>query len=289
MRIGFLFILALIAVAGCSPEGDVGPRVVVTIHPLGAIVREVVGGDVAVRAIVPPRASPHTFDLKPSDARAAASALALVYVDAHLDGWATELNARRAIGAFALVPEELRLEWGNHGDHGGHGEFDPHFWGDPLAVKAMAVPLAEKLAGDDGNKRDQYIEKAWAFADELQGIHEKLAQVLEPYRGKSVIMFHPSWDYFMERYGIEVAGYLEPSPGQEPSPKDIQRLIELAKSERVQAVFTEPQLPRRPAELIAEAANLPLVEIDPIGGVDGRMTYEEILRYNARVMAEALE
>jgi len=54
-------------------------------------------------------------------------------------------------------------------------------------------------------------------------------------------------------------------------------------------VLTEPQLARRPAEVVAEAAGVRCYEMDPLGGVPGRETYSELLRYNARVLVEALQ
>lgn len=51
----------------------------------------------------------------------------------------------------------------------------------------------------------------------------------------------------------------------------------------------EVQLSRRPAEVLAAEANVALYELDPKGGVAGRDTYEQLLLFNAAVLAEALQ
>jgi ABC-type Zn uptake system ZnuABC Zn-binding protein ZnuA len=63
----------------------------------------------------------------------------------------------------------------------------------------------------------------------------------------------------------------------------------MIKREGIKAVFTEPQLARRPAEVVAEAGGVPVFEIDPLGGVPGKMRYEELIRSNAKVLNEALQ
>ena len=83
-----------------------------------------------------------------------------------------------------------------------------------------------------------------------------------------MVLFHPSWNYFLQRYDIEVAGLIEPFPGQEATPKYLKNLLESLTERKVKAVFTEPQLPKRPAELVVEAGKLPLVEIDPLVLID---------------------
>jgi zinc transport system substrate-binding protein len=55
------------------------------------------------------------------------------------------------------------------------------------------------------------------------------------------------------------------------------------------ALFSEPQLDRRPAQVIADQAKLPLFELDPIGGSAGAETYEKLLEKNADVLDKALK
>jgi len=264
----------------------------VTIAPLGLIVQEIVGDRAQVHTLLQPGASPHTYEPRPSDVRTAESALAILYVDDSLDGWAARLPGERKIAVFHLVPESLRLRWEPEEEDSnghGHGAYDPHFWGDPLAVKAMLPELVRELTSADPEGASGYEERANRFAASLDSLDAALREQMAPVKGAPVVMFHSGWDYFLKRYGLELVALVEASPGKEATARHITRIAELIRSRGVKAVFTEPQLARRPAEVAAEAGGVPVYEVDPLGGVPGRMTYEELLRSNANVLIEALK
>lgn len=290
IHIGWILLGLLALPSGCGPDAPpVAPRFVATIHPVAAILNEIAQPRATVHVLVSPGASTHAYDLRPSDVRVTQSALAVFYVNDHLDGWIAKTGSDRKIAVFDLIPEAHRLDGSGHRHSGDESSNDnPHFWSDPLAVREIVMPLAEALGNADPDGRDLYQENAQKFAFDLDTLHAEIAQMLQPVEGASLIAFHPSWSYFLNRYGIETAAVIEPFPGKEPTPKDIKKIIEVAARLNAKAIFTEPQLPRRPAEVIAEATGLSLYEIDPIGGVEGRMTYRELLLHNAQTISEAL-
>jgi zinc transport system substrate-binding protein len=214
--------------------------------------------------------------------------LAVFFVDSHLDGWAASLGARTQISLFGLVPPEFRRGGDRHSEGGVDEEFNPHFWADPLAVRAIIPHLVERLSALDPEGSTIYEQNGQAFEEALTRLDEEIRSALRDAVPSSVVVFHPSWDYYLERYGISVAATIEPVPGHEPTPRRIQQIAEAIHSDEVRAVLTESQLPDRPAEVVAENSDVKIVEIDPIGGVDGRISYEELLRYNTRVLQEAL-
>jgi zinc transport system substrate-binding protein len=271
-----------------------------TIQPLAAILTEMTRGRGEVMRLLSPGSSPHTFDPRPSDAVMMERAKALFYAGPGLDKeWIDRMPATLKIEMLKLVPAEYLQPMNAH-DHGhGHGQeanrhrhgeekFDPHFWTDPLTVKAMLPALREELSRLDPEGQPVYQRNEARFAAELVELHHRTAAILEPVKGRAVLLFHPSFQYLLNRYGLEMAGTIEPFPGREPSPKALHELIKKVKRLGIGAVFTEPQLSRRPAQVIAEAAGLELYELDPIGGGEGRATYEELILYNAHTLATAL-
>ncbi len=85
------------------------------------------------------------------------------------------------------------------------------------------------------------------------------------------------------------AGAIETSPGKEPTMKTTARIIKKIKASGTKALFTEPQLPKGPAKVIAEAANLKIFVLDPVGGDKGKKKYSDLILYNAKVFARALK
>jgi len=152
--------------------GGTAPRYVASIAPLGMILSELCAGRAEVSVLLPPGASPHTYEPLPSDLRAVEHAEAFFYVDDVLDGWAADLGGNNTFAVGRLVPAELRLGLVAHDHHAhaqdGHGHeaphktgdepgyadkhgeadgtFDPHFWTSPRTVQAILPVLAAELA-----------------------------------------------------------------------------------------------------------------------------------------------
>jgi ABC-type Zn uptake system ZnuABC Zn-binding protein ZnuA len=77
-------------------------------------------------------------------------------------------------------------------------------------------------------------------------------------------------------------------PGREPSPRELGALIQRARGEGLPSLFTEPQFPEAAARVVAEDAGLRVQLVDPIGGVPGRSTYIEMMRFNAAAFRKGL-
>ena len=314
--------VGLLACGACSrrppPAANDGrPHFAATIQPIAAIVRELAGARADVVTILPVGASPHTFEPQPSDVRRAAGATALIYVRDDLDGWAARLPAPRRIELYALLPAARRLRFADLAPGGPatapgaataasavpsaeiaaalrdeeqeHGEFDPHFWMDPLAVQALLPGLIRELGAADPGGAAAYAANAERFAKELDALDAELRQMLTPVRGRPVFLFHPSMLYLLRRYELRFAGAIEEFPGREPSPRYVEELAARYRAVGGRALFTEPQLPRRPAEVLAEELGAKLGVLDPEGGLNAQETYADHLRRNARELLEKLQ
>lgn len=283
--------LLVLPLCACAPRAaaPAKPLIAVSIAPLKAIVQPLMP-EADIHVLTPRGASPHTHEPRPSDAAKAAEALAVLYVADGLDGWVAKLDARRRVPVFDMVPPEMRRAYPAEDTHGhGDGMQDPHFWSDPQVVKATLPALAEQLAELMPQDRAGIEARARDVAAKLDALDAEVAELLAPAKGGKVAVFHHAIDYLLARYGIEIVGAVEPSPGQSAGPRTLHQLAEKLKAEGARAIFVEPQLPPQAAQTVAEAAGIPLVEVDPEGGIPGRESYEELLRFNAQAIAKAFE
>lgn len=302
LRVLLLACLAACAVllAGCPQEGrrqatEGGkPVIIASIAPVAMILAELGADCLTVNTLLPPGSSPHAYEPKPSAARRTQQALALVYVCEDLDGWAARLEAPHEILLMEMLPSDSLLpaicEYSadDHSGHQGHAAMDAHFWTDPLLVRELLPKLVRQLELLDPGNAKQYRENAQRFSDELSALDERISSLLAGYRGRALLMQHPSFQYFAHRYDLELAGLIESAPGKEPSPAYLEQLVDLARERDVRAVFAERQLSAAAARAVAEAAGLPVYELDPLGGTSGNQTYAELLLYNARQLDLAL-
>jgi len=292
----FLIAVAMLMILLSCSASTTKRIIVVTGNPVYAIVKELAGPRTDVVRLVPPGASPHTYQPKPSDMYRVQASNALIYISENNDGWAVNLpGSRKLIRLFDFLPNEYRLDFS--------GEFccldtskiidpnsiDPHFWLDPLAVKAILPKLADTLAKIDPNNAQTYYTNAELFAKRLDLLHRQVNDIIHPIKGKTVFLYHPSLLYFLKRYSFKYGGSIEESPGKEPSPQFVVNLTERIKASGTKAIFFEPQLSDRTARLIAESAAVDLYMLDPVGGDAGRENLQDIILYNARMLRRALE
>jgi len=297
LRLSLLALLSLSLLSCTSESGEdasTGPRYAVTLPPLAGIVEPVVEGRGTVTTLLDPGDSPHTYDPQPSDLRAVTGSRALLFGAADLDGWASDLPAENRWSMLAMVPPAHRRAMPDGdataaSDAHGQGAVDPHFWTDPTTVKTLLPALVDSLCAADAAGCSVYRANADTFATELEALNVRLRKMLQPVRHTPVMLAQPFFHYFMARYGPRVVGVVEASPAKEPSPRQIQRLVNQARTDHVQAVFTQHQLSPRAAQVVAESADLPVHTLDPLGGTAGRTSYETLLLHNASVILSALQ
>jgi ABC-type Zn uptake system ZnuABC Zn-binding protein ZnuA len=260
-----------------------------TSNPVAAIIREIAGTKINVITLLPAGASPHTYSPKPADIYKVQSSDILFSVADNLDGWAAKLPVKNKIKLLDMLPDSLKLSYGNMNKGDEEGYYDPHFWTDPLTVKAIISKIADTLSALSPSNASSFKANAKAFEKRLDLLNHQIEDITKNIKGRPVFLFHPSFRYFIKRYGLVYEGSLEPSPGKEPSPKFIIDLVKKINESGAKSIFSEPQLPEGPAKTLSEAAVVNVYILDPIGGIKGRESYSDLMMYNARIFQQALE
>ncbi len=285
--------VAALALARVASAAEPRPLAAATVAPLASLVADVAGSGWDVVTVIPPGVSPHVFEPGPRDVKRLAKARLVVTVGAGYDAWAARLVA--ACAAKAVVHDAgasvgVRAEAGPAGEHDHDGEIgrDPHWFLSPRLAAAALGPLAEVFARLDPAGAEGYRARAARTARSLEALDAEIAAMLAPLRGRSVVSTHNSWTYFLHDYGLVNGGSIEPVPGREPTPRQLRDLIDLVRARRIPALFTEPQFPPSAARVVSRDAGIRLVLADAQGGVPGRETYAELLRFDARAFREGL-
>ncbi len=278
--------------SGRAAAAEPRPLAAATIAPLASLTALVAGGGWDVVTVVPPGISPHVFEPGPGDVRRLAKARLVVTVGAGYDTWAARLVA--ACAATAEIYDAgagigVHADAAGGGDHDGEIGRDPHWWLSPRRAAAALTPLAETFARIDPAGASGYRARAAAAARSLAALDAEIAATLAPLRGKAVVSTHNSWTYLLHDYGLVNGGSIEPVPGREPSPRELRALIDLVRERSIPVLFTEPQFPLSAARVVSVDAGIRLVLVDPLGGVPGRETYADLLRFDARAFREGLQ
>ena len=299
------FILLVLLPLGCGSNGsDSDPRglplVVASIYPLGDLVQTVAGDMARVEVVLPAGASPATFDITPRQMVDYQGASLFFMIGGGLDEWISRIPegaegsasvVRLSDGMHLLAGEEEEEEgMGGEHDHD-HGAGNPHIWLDPILVRDEIVPRIEAalLAAFPGNAQG-IRDRASLLTASLTALDGDIREVLDPLEQRAFIATHSAWTYFANRYGLEEAGVIHAHPGQDPSSREMARLLEVARSRSLQCLFTEPQLGEVAVRAIASELSLPTCLLDPLGGpgMEGRSHYLDLLMFNASQLAKGL-
>ncbi|MBI4576544.1 MAG: zinc ABC transporter substrate-binding protein [Planctomycetes bacterium] len=199
-----------------------------------------------------------------------------------------------------------------------HPDGNPHMWLDPLYVRRMAEAVEAALARLRPEAAAGFAERraafqrrldAGLFGEELVGLvgGDRLARaawnggleglLARPYKGapladrlggwlararalagRTVIVYHKSWVYFAQRFGLEVVGTVEEKPGIPPSAAHRERLWALSRERGVRTIAYEAWYDARIPRLLAEETGALAVEVPlEIGGVPEATDYSTLL------------
>ena len=296
-RVALALVLVLVASAATRAEARPLP-VVATIEPLGMLLRELGGARVDVTVLVPPGASPHTFEPQPSDVARLAETRLVVEVGGEFDAWVARLRSAAASRAPVFTVLTLAGIEPIAGDEApprspraaADVAPDPHVWLDPLRVRDILAPaLSSRLAELDPSGGPSYAARLDAFRARLTELDRRIrVQLAGPKR--SYVAFHPAWRYFGARYELEEIGVIERSAGEGPTPRELATLVGAAKRARVPAILIEPQLDPRVAQTLAREFGATVVLVDPNGDPadPARARYDDLMLWNARAFSDAL-
>lgn len=159
--------------------------------------------------------------------------------------------------------DEKHVE-GEHHHNNNHHEvgLDPHFWLDPERASIMADNMAKAIV-EAKPELSAFVESNLnKIKVELKDLSDELSQKLIPFKGQTMLVFHPAFGYFATRFGlIQKAVEIE---GKEPAPRQLANLIKICKTEGIKVIFVQKQFPANTAETIASSIGGKVLAIDPL-------------------------
>ena len=303
-----MLLLWLAVTSGCSSssdgqsdslsDGDTKPQIVTTTGMVRDMVQTLVGSDAEVTAIMGPGVDPHLYQPSRGDSIKLLEADIVIYNGLHLEGRLGEvLEARaEANNATIAVAETLDDSELIDADAGLH---DPHIWMNVALWKDAAVNVASALADRMPEHAESIFERAANLEQELDQLDQwgeaTIASIPESQR--VLVTAHDAFQYFGQRYGVEVHGVQGVSTISDAAISDVNRLVDLIVERKVPAVFFESSVSPRQVKAIVEGAQQRGLEVSSDStllsdsmGADGTPegTYIGMMRHNFGTIATAL-
>ncbi|MGO8184598.1 zinc ABC transporter substrate-binding protein [Rhizobium leguminosarum] len=296
------------------------PVVVTSIKPIHSLVSAIMQGVGEPELIVDGAASPHTYNLKPSNARALQDAKVIFWVGPGLEAFLEKplqaLGRDASIAALDDAPGLVKLPFREGGafephddgdehdsasaapehehDHAeadhDHDTFDTHLWLDPMNAKAMAAMITTTLVAADPANALTYQGNAKALDDKLDALDTEIKGMVTPVKDKPFIVFHDAYQYFEHRYGIRVAGSITVSPETIPGAERVSEIHRKVGELGATCVFAEPQFEPRLVNVVIEGTRAKSGVLDPEAATlkAGPDLYFNLMRGIANSMKDCL-
>lgn len=274
--------------AGAPATAAEAPAVVVSIKPIHSLVAAVMQGVGTPDLIVDGAASPHTYALKPSNARSLQQAQLVFWVgpgmEAFLQKPLASLGSNASIVELDQAPGITKLKFReggafephddgdepaagenhahDHDDHD-HGEFDTHLWLDPHNAKAMVAEITTSLVAADPANALTYEANQKALNDKLDALDTEIASTVAPVKDKPFIVFHDAYQYFEHRYGVRVSGSITVSPETIPGAQRVSEIHSKVADLGATCVFAEPQFEPKLVNVVLEGTSAKSGVLDP--------------------------
>ncbi len=298
--IHILFLIALFAISisasGCEviesqskSDFSDSTKIIVSILPQVEFVEAVGGEYVDVRALIPPGASPATYEPKPSDLMAIEKA-ELYFQNGHLPFEHSHTQRIKSLNSDLDIvdtsqnvtlryfdeeehhdhdpsPEEASDAHDNHevdtdADTSSHGSVDQHYWLSPLQVKEQLFLIQQKLSEHDPERSVYYQEQAAQYKKELDELHEAFRSQLGNLSSRTFLVFHPSLGYIARDYNLTQVAIEH--DGKDPTIAQLQETIQIAEEENISVIFVQEQFNQNIARSVAEQIDAQVVTLNPL-------------------------
>ncbi|MBO1513122.1 metal ABC transporter solute-binding protein, Zn/Mn family [Metabacillus bambusae] len=287
-------------------------KIYTTIYPLEDFTKKIGGDLVEVEGILPPGADAHTYEPTSKLMVDIAKSDGFIYSGVGIDSFAEQIeeslakenvafiNAGEGIELLAHTVEEDTHEdeahvdeEDTHEEEHDHGDTDPHVWIDPILSITLAENIKNALVELHPDGKQTFEENFQQLKSQLEDLDKSFKDVVNQSDKKEILVSHAAYGYWEKRYGIKQISVLGLSPTEEPSQKELQRIIETATEHEINYVIFESNVSSNVTDIVqaqigAEALTLSNLETVTDEDIKNNEDYFSIMKKNLETLKKAL-
>lgn len=258
-------------------------KVAVTIAPLKGLVQPLLPAGSVISVLIAPGRSEHGYEFTPAEIASLAQADLVVYVGLNLEPKVEAIvkrhsSADQRVVCFAtaagITDAPADHDAHAHDAHAGDADderIDPHLWLDPEMCEKL-IPAAagqiKAILASKGVPVESVDTAAAAMTGRIAAVDSAWKAALAPFKDQAIVTHHDAFSRPAARYQLRVAAVVRRLETADPSPAQIAAVIDAMKREHVRTLFIEPQFNPDGARRIAQAAQVHIARLDPIGDGD---------------------
>ena len=305
--LSFLIPLSLLLSACSTGQEQVQKKkdqltIYTTVFPLQYFTSQIGGKYVNVQTIYPPGADEHTFEPSQKDMMNLADSDLFFYIGLGLEGFVEKSKETLKNEHVKLVPtaEDIDLprltdshdeEEEDH--HDTHEDVNPHVWLDPIYSKEMAAVIRDALNKQMPEHKEVFNANFQKLALQLDELNTKYKQTIENAKHKKIIVTHAAFGYWEKRYGIEQISISGLSTANEPTQKELEKIMSVAEHEGIHYMLFEQNVHSKLGKIVQKeigAKELPIHNLAILSkdNIKNKETYFSLMKQNLESLKTAL-
>jgi len=286
-----LWLLSALFCHQARSEHSQGLRLVTTIFPLTELVRAIVSDEAEVFQLIPTSAEVHTWQLRPGDLKNLAAADILICIGGDFEPWLTKIDGtldKKKTRIISFYDYLISI------DYDGIRPGDPHLWLDFQADSLFVKKILEELEAIQPRNKELCRRRAEELVNQLGSLDREYKELLTHCPQKELIIAgHEAFGYLASRYGLRQIALTGSSPEAQPSPRQLQEIVNLIRAKKVRTIFFESSTPQAYARVIARETGAELCGLST--GVnltrpelENKTGFIELMKRNLEILRKGL-
>ncbi|MEK5216532.1 metal ABC transporter solute-binding protein, Zn/Mn family [Psychrobacillus sp. FSL H8-0487] len=322
-----LCLVLFLAACGKSEEKaqntDEKVQIYTTVYPLQYFAERIGGESVHVSSIYPAGANEHTFEPTQKDMMALADADLFFYIGLGLEGFVE--NAKKTLAdeevnmiatADAISDEQLEeaaheeeeatstdshdheheSESSEDHSHEGHdhGDIDPHVWMSPKISQSLALSIKDSLVEISPGQQETFEKNYDELVSDLQQLDADFEEMAHNAPNKTFFVSHSAFGYIANTYGLEQLAVAGLNSQDEPSQKELTKLIDLAEEKNIEYILFEQNVSSKLTEVIQKEIGAESLVLHNLGvlskeDIQNKETYFTLMNKNLETLRTVLK
>lgn len=310
-----LLFTATLLLWGCSTTENSEPiqennkiQIVTSMFPMYEITKEIVGDRAELSVMVGPNEDAHHYEPSAKAVANVTEADVFLYSSNEMEFWVESLlsvveNADLKVIEFgqdvdfAVLPEEEHTDTDHDHDHDeghNHGNLDPHFWLNPVAVEQELHRIVEALVEVDPEGREEYEAAATAFSEELLAMDQDYQEAFKDAKNRSFVVQHQAFGHLANQYHLNQVAIGGLTTEVEPNPNQLAKIVDFVNDQNVPVIYYQSGGTSAIAETIAnetdtEVGRLYDLENIPAEYSDAKRPYMEAMKENLEQLKRTVQ
>lgn len=322
-----LCLVLFLAACGKSEEKaqntDEKVQIYTTVYPLQYFAERIGGESVHVSSIYPAGANEHTFEPTQKDMMTLADADLFFYIGLGLEGFVEnakktladeEVNMIATVDAIsdeqleeAAHEEEEATSTDSHDhehesesseDHSheghDHGDIDPHVWMSPKISQSLALSIKDSLVEISPGQQETFEKNYDELVSDLQQLDADFEEMAHNAPNKTFFVSHSAFGYIANTYGLEQLAVAGLNSQDEPSQKELTKLIDLAEEKNIEYILFEQNVSSKLTEVIQKEIGAESLILHNLGvlskeDIQNKETYFTLMNKNLETLRTVLK